>query len=426
MILPVFALYGKHLQGYSPLWVGLAIGAYGLTQAILQIPMGMASDKFGRRKIIVIGLLVFAIGSAVAASSDSVIGVVIGRALQGAGAIASAILALAADLSRDEKRPKVMAIIGVSIGTSFAIAMVVGPILASHWGLSGLFWLTAALAIVGIGVVQLAVPKVVSHAPKGDTMPAPKRLGKMLKDPQLIRLDLGIFLLHFLLTSIFVVMPAMLVKAGLPSDRHWELYFPIVVIAFFGMVPMIIIAEKKHMSRQMVQIALVIMLAALGSAWFLKHWLWGLILALLLFFVAFNFLEATLPALIARIAPAGDKGSAMGIYSSSQFLGAFFGGSLAGAMAEYANKQGVLLMAAVLVLLWLWMSRGMRHPSNLKSVSLNADHIVGREQQLASGLSALPGVLEVNVMADESAIYLKVNTQEFDLAKARDLLAEAG
>lgn len=426
MILPVFALYGQHLEGYSPLWVGIAIGAYGLTQAVLQIPMGMASDRFGRRKIIILGLLMFSAGSAVAASAHTVWGVVLGRAMQGAGAIASAILALAADLSRDEQRPKVMAIIGVSIGTSFAIAMVAGPVLASHWGLSGLFWLTAVLALVGIAVVQMAVPKVVSQAPKGDTMPAPKRLGKMLKDPQLIRLDLGIFLLHFLLTSIFVVMPSMLVQAGLPSDRHWELYFPIVVIAFFGMVPMIIIAEKKHLSRQMVQVALVIMLAALAAAWFLKHWLWGLIAALMLFFIAFNFLEATLPALIARIAPAGDKGSAMGIYSSSQFLGAFFGGSMAGAMAQYADKQGVLILAAAMVLLWLWMSRGMRHPSNLKSVSLSADSLRGREKQVADGLSALPGVLEVNVMAEESAIYLKVNTQEFELAEARAMLAKAG
>ncbi|EKE67397.1 MFS transporter [Gallaecimonas xiamenensis] len=426
MILPVFALYGQHLDGYSPLWVGLAIGAYGLTQALLQIPMGMASDRFGRRKIIILGLLMFSAGSAVAALAHHILWVVVGRALQGAGAIASAVLAMAADLSRDEQRPKVMAIIGVSIGMSFALAMVVGPILAAQWGLSGLFWLTAVLALGGILVVWLAVPKVVSHAPKGDTLPAPQRLGRMLKDPQLIRLDLGIFLLHFLLTATFVVMPSMLVEAGLPSERHWELYFPIVVLAFFGMVPMIIVAEKKHLSRQMIQLALVVMLGSLGAAWYLQHWLWGLVAALVLFFVAFNYLEATLPALIARIAPAGDKGSAMGIYSSSQFLGAFFGGSLAGAMAQYADKEGVLLMSAALVLLWLWMSRGMRHPSHLKSVSLSAPALTGREQELAAGLSALPGVLEVNVMAQESAIYLKVNTQEFELAKARALLAEAG
>ncbi|WP_406665816.1 MFS transporter [Gallaecimonas sp. GXIMD1310] len=425
MILPVFALYGTHLQGYSPLWVGVAIGAYGLTQAILQIPMGMASDRFGRRKVIIIGLLLFAAGSTVAALADNIYWVVVGRAMQGAGAIASAILALAADLSRDEQRSKVMGIIGVSIGLSFAVAMVAGPMLAHYWGLSGLFGLTAVLALGGILVVQFAVPQVVHRAPKGDTMPAPKRLKLMLKDPQLLRLDASIFLLHFLLTATFVTMPGLLVAAGLPSSKHWMLYFPIVIIAFFGMVPMIIIAEKKHMSRQMIQVALVVMLLSLAAAWGLQSHLWGLIGALLLFFIAFNFLEATLPSLIARFAPAGDKGSAMGIYSSSQFLGAFFGGSMAGAMAQYADKQGVLLMSGAVVLLWLWISRGMQHPTHLKSISLSAESITGREEQTASALSALPGVLEVNVMAKDAAVYLKVNTQEFELAKAKALLAAA-
>ncbi|WP_341502849.1 MFS transporter [Gallaecimonas sp. GXIMD4217] len=425
MIMPVFALYGRELVGYSPLWVGLAIGAYGLTQALLQIPMGMLSDRFGRRRVILAGLALFAVGSVVAALADSVYGVVAGRVLQGAGAVASAILALAADLSRDEQRPKVMGIIGVCIGLSFALAMVTGPVVADLVGLSGLFWLTAVLALAGMAVIAWAVPSVSHHAPRGDTLPALNRLGALLGNGQLLRLDLGIFLLHFMLTALFVVVPGLLVQAGLVSRDHWMLYFPVVVAAFFAMIPMIILAEKKHWSRQMVQLALVIMLAALAAAWWLQAQLWGLVLALGLFFMAFNYLEATLPALIARIAPAGDKGSAMGIYSSAQFLGAFFGGTLAGTMAEYADIDGVFILAAGLVLIWLLASRGMRHPSNLKSVSLSVEQAFTDEAALIRGLAAVPGVLEVNVVTAEAAIYLKVNTQEFELAKAKAVLANA-
>ncbi len=197
MIMPVFALYGQDLKGFSPLWVGIAIGAYGLTQAILQIPMGILSDRIGRKPVILGGLLVFALGSVLAAMSDSIYGVVAGRALQGMGAIAAAVLALAADLTRDEQRTKVMAIIGMCIGFSFALSLLVGPVVAQHLGLSGLFALTAGLALLGMLIVQLLVPNPVAHAPKGDTMAEPGKLKNMLKDPQLFRLDAGIFILHW-------------------------------------------------------------------------------------------------------------------------------------------------------------------------------------------------------------------------------------
>lgn len=279
MIMPVFALYGQDLKGFSPLWVGIAIGAYGLTQAILQIPMGILSDRIGRKPVILGGLLVFALGSVLAAMSDSIYGVVAGRALQGMGAIAAAVLALAADLTRDEQRTKVMAIIGMCIGFSFALSLLVGPVVAQHLGLSGLFALTAGLALLGMLIVQLLVPNPVAHAPKGDTMAEPGKLKNMLKDPQLFRLDAGIFILHLVLTAVFVALPLDLVDAGLAKEKHWMLYFPAFVGAFFLMVPLIIIGVKRNNTKGMFQLALLIMLAALLAMALFSHTLWVLAVA---------------------------------------------------------------------------------------------------------------------------------------------------
>ena len=222
MILPVFAIYGVQLEGYSPIWLGLAIGAYGFTQALLQIPMGILSDKFGRKPVIVSGLVVFCIGSIVAALADTIYGVVFGRALQGMGAIASATLALAADLSREEQRPKVMATIGMFIGLSFAVAMVLGPLVADSFGLAGLFYLTAIFSVVGILLVVFVVPNSINIAPKGDLVAVPNKLLTLVKEPQLLRLNLGVFILHLALTAMFVSLPVMLTKVGLVVSDHWQ------------------------------------------------------------------------------------------------------------------------------------------------------------------------------------------------------------
>ena len=245
MILPVFAIYGEQLEGYSPIWLGLAIGAYGLTQALLQIPMGILSDKFGRKPVIIVGLLVFLLGSIIAAVSETIYGVVIGRAIQGMGAIASAVLALAADLSREEQRPKVMATIGMFIGLSFALAMVLGPIVAESFGLSGLFWFTAALTLFAIIMIQFMVPYSVNKAPSGDNVALPEKIGKLIIDPQLFRLNFGVFILHMALTAIFVTLPKMFVDAGLALEQHWQLYLPTLFGSFVLMVPFMIIGIKK-------------------------------------------------------------------------------------------------------------------------------------------------------------------------------------
>ena len=422
MIMPVFALYGQDLKGFSPLWVGIAIGAYGLTQAILQIPMGILSDRIGRKPVILGGLLVFALGSVLAAMSDSIYGVVAGRALQGMGAIAAAVLALAADLTRDEQRTKVMAIIGMCIGFSFALSLLVGPVVAQHLGLSGLFALTAGLALLGMLIVQLLVPNPVAHAPKGDTMAEPGKLKNMLKDPQLFRLDAGIFILHLVLTAVFVALPLDLVDAGLAKEKHWMLYFPAFVGAFFLMVPLIIIGVKRNNTKGMFQLALLIMLAALLAMALFSHSLWVLAVAIVAFFTGFNYLEASLPSLIAKFCPVGAKGSAMGVYSTSQFLGAFCGGLLGGGAYQIIGAAGVFTVAVVLLIIWLVLTLGMKNPVLLKSYTLEAQ-VNGREQaqKMAAELSALQGVAEAIVVLEEKVAYLKVNDQ-FDLRQARAVL----
>ena len=422
MIMPVFALYGQHLEGFSPLWVGIAIGAYGLTQAALQIPMGILSDKYGRKPIILIGLLIFALGSIVAGMADSIYGVVFGRALQGMGAIAAAVLALAADLTRDEQRTKVMAIIGICIGLSFALSLLVGPIAAQSFGLSGLFYITAGLAVVGMLIVQVLVPNPISQAPKGDTVATPTKLMRMLKDPQLFRLDAGIFILHLVLTAVFVALPLNLVDAGLAKEQHWVLYFPAFIAAFVLMVPLIIIGVKRKNTKATFQIALVIMLAALAGMALFSHSLAILSVAVVLFFTGFNYLEASLPSLIAKFCPVGDKGSAMGVYSTSQFLGAFCGGLLGGGAYQLLGASGVFVVGLLLILVWLGLTFGMENPVLLKSYTLDA-HLDNKQeaQVMATQLSELEGVAEAIVVLEEKVAYLKVD-EHFDLSQARAVI----
>ncbi|KPZ73232.1 Inner membrane transport protein YajR [Shewanella sp. P1-14-1] len=422
MIMPVFALYGQHLEGFSPLWVGIAIGAYGLTQACLQIPMGMLSDKYGRKPIILGGLVIFAIGSIVAAMSDHIYGVVLGRALQGMGAIAAAVLALAADLTRDEQRTKVMAIIGMCIGFSFALSLLAGPIVAQYAGLEGLFFLTAILAVLGMVIVQVLVPNPVSQAPKGDTVATPTKLKRMLMDPQLFRLDAGIFILHLVLTAVFVALPLDLVDAGLVKEKHWMLYFPAFVGAFFLMVPLIIIGVKRNNTKTMFQISLLIMMLSLAAMGIYADNLWVLSGAVVLFFTGFNYLEASLPSLIAKFCPMGDKGSAMGVYSTSQFLGAFCGGMLGGGAYQLVGASGVFYVALALMFVWLLLTIGMEKPVLLKSYTLEAEaKDRNHAQDMATQLSQLAGVAEAIVVIEEKAAYLKVDDQ-FDLREARAVL----
>ncbi|EWS98463.1 MFS transporter [Pseudoalteromonas sp. SCSIO 43095] len=420
MLMPVLAIYGQELEGFSPIWIGFAIGAYGLTQAVLQIPMGRLSDKIGRKKVIVGGLAVFALGSVIAALAESIQMVTVGRALQGMGAIASALLAFASDLSRDEQRPKVMAVIGMSIGMSFAFAMLLGPIVAASWGIAGVFWLTAILAVCGIFIVTMLVPSAINKAPKGDTLASFSDIKKLIKHPQLARLNVGVLLLHLTLTTIFVVLPSQLIKDGLVAENHWQLYIPVLFLAFFLMVPVMIVAIKKEKEKQAFIGSVMVLIVSMLSMSMWANSVVGIAVCMLLYFVAFNFLEATMPALVSRIAPASQKGSAMGGYSSSQFLGAFLGGMLGGYVAQTTSTQAVFAAAALVGVIWLIIAWKMQVPPKSKVISLMTQlDSEEQAQTLASQLVALPGVIEATVVRDESRSYLKINDKEFDLDQAR-------
>ena len=423
MIMPVFAIYGQDLVGYSPLWVGFAIGAYGLTQALLQIPAGMLSDKIGRRPVIYGGLVLFALGSLVAGFSDSVYGVTFGRALQGTGAIASAILALAADVTREQQRSKAMGMIGVSIGLAFALSMVIGPVLAPFIGLQGLFFITAAGALVGIFIVRFLVPNVVNKAPRGETVAIPSMIKNLAKQPQLLRLNLGIFILHLSLTAIFVTLPIQLIEMHLAADQHWKIYLPALLTSFLLIIPMLIMASKKQKNKHFYLFSILLMAVSLIAMALTQHSIILMFVVMLLFFTAFNFLEASLPAFISMLAPAGTKGTAMGIYSTHQFLGAFFGGILGGLSYKLIGSSGLFLCLAGLMVIWFVLSLGMHNPSKIRTFTFSAT--IEDEQNadlLSNQLVTLQGALEVVVIAAEQIVYIKANTQIFKQQEAQHIL----
>lgn len=424
MIMPVFAIYGRDLIGYSPLWVGIVIGAYGLTQAMLQIPMGQLSDRIGRKPVIIAGLGLFCLGSIVAGMADSVYGVAFGRILQGTGAVASAILALAADITREQQRPKVMAVIGMCIGLSFAFSLVAGPVLAQWIGLKGIFFVTAALAIVGMLVVHYIVPNVTTKAPAGDASTNKYKLRAMLRDPQLLRLDVGIFLLHLTLTAVFVSLPFELEAAGLVGEHHWWIYFPALLLSFVLMVPMLIIAAKKKMNKQFFLFAIALMGVALCVMGFANGNLWLFGLAIVLYFTAFNFLEASLPAMISMSAPAGAKGSAMGIYSTSQFAGAFCGGIIAGSLYSQLGSQGLFFIIAAVMIVWFIISLGLENVGQVKAHTIAVTISNQREAELiAEKLISLSGINEAVVVLEEQVAYLKA-TKDFEIDQALNLVRE--
>ena len=418
MILPVFALYAGDLEGVTPTLTGLAIGIYGLTQAALQIPAGLLSDRIGRKPVIIGGLLIFALGSVVAALADSMLVVILGRALQGAGAIAAAIMALAADLTREQHRIKAMALIGMSIGLSFALALVLGPVLNDWVGVPGIFAITAVLALGGILVVGFVVPRPVVSRPHRVAEAIPEQFGGVLRQTQLLRLDFGILMLHAILTASFVVLPLILRdQAGVAASTHWKIYLPVLVCSVLAMLPLIIMAERKGRVRPVFLSAIALLIAAELGLFFLPVTLYSVVFMMFVFFTAFNLLEAMLPSLISRIAPADCRGTAMGFYSSSQFFGAFLGGALGGVLHQYAGTHAVFLCSAVGAALWLLLALSMSRPEKLSSYIYKID---GAEpeaaEQLAQRLLALAGVAEAVVVAEEGVAYLKVDKRVFDEA----------
>lgn len=416
MVLPVLATYGMDLEGATPALIGLAIGAYGLTQALLQIPFGVLSDRIGRLPVIYVGLLVFAAGAALAASADSIWGVIAGRILQGAGAISAAVMALLSDLTREQHRTKAMAMIGMSIGLSFAVAMVAGPLLTRAFGLAGLFWVTAGMALIGMGLVAL-VPRAQTHLRHRESGVARQAFGPALRHPDLLRLDFSILSLHAILMASFVALPLALVEqGGLAKDEHWWVYLTALLVGFFGMVPFIIYGEKKRQMRRVLLGAVAVLL--LCELFFLLFGssLAALVAGIVVFFTAFNLLEASLPSLISKVAPAGGKGTAMGVYSTSQFLGAALGGVLGGWFYQQGGLGLVFGGCALLCLLWLGVVLRMAEPPYVTSLRLPLAAGALGLADLPARLRAVPGVTDAVVVPDEQAAYVKVDSQQLDRA----------
>lgn len=419
MILPVFSISAHQYSGSTPMLIGLAIGAYGLTQALLQIPFGMLSDRFGRKQIITLGLLLFAAGSIVAALAESIEMVIIGRLLQGSGAVAAAVMALTADLTRDEQRTKAMASIGISIGMSFSIALATGAALENWIGLSGIFWATALMALLGVVVLHLWVPiphRRVSHR---DIEPVPRQFSKVLRNPQIMRLVFSIMVLHLLLTTSFFALPlALQNSAGLDKSQHVMAYLPILLLAFVAMVPFIIIAEKKRKMKPVFLGAIAVLgLAQLGWA-VLPTSLAMLLFCLWLFFTAFNILEASLPSMMSKLSPLENKGTAMGIYSSAQFIGAFIGGAMGGVLYQQFGLQGIFLASSLLIVVWLLLVLPMQAPRHYSSRIIHLNDLAMTDiEQFINRLNAIKGVKETVVVPEEQVAYVKFSPEETDVSE---------
>jgi predicted MFS family arabinose efflux permease len=346
--------------------------------------------------------------------SDSIWGVVAGRILQGAGAISAAVMALLSDLTREQHRTKAMALIGVSIGFSFAVAMIVGPLLTRAFGLSGLFWVTAGMALLG-GVIVALLPKAQAHVRHRESGVAKQALGLTLRHPDLLRLDFSILALHAILMASFVALPLALVEQGaLPKEEHWWVYLTALLVGFFGMIPFIIYGEKKRQMRRVLLGAVVALLLCELFFWWFGNGLWMLVVGMVGFFIAFNLLEASLPSLISKVAPAGGKGTAMGVYSTSQFLGAGLGGVLGGMLYQQGGLALVFAGCAALCALWFVVAFSMREPPYVTSLRLPLSAGALANAGLGRELLEVAGVSDVLIVTDEAAAYIKVDTQQLD------------
>jgi MFS family permease len=428
LILPVFAIYAEHLPGgENHALIGLALGAYGLTQALLQLPFGMASDHVGRKRVIYFGLALFALGSVIAALAHDINWVIVGRAIQGAGAINAAVTALLADLTREEHRTKAMAMIGGSIGLTFAVSLVLGPALYHLISIPGIFAMTGVLALAAMAVVRYVVPEPRESRFHSDAETAPARLKSVLRDRELGRLNFGVFALHLVQMAMFVVVPlALRETGGLDANHHWQVYLPVLGVSVVFMIPLILYGEKRARMREVFVASIALMLVAeVAFAPAIRDF-WGTVVVLTLYFIAFNVLEASLPSLVSKIAPAGAKGTAMGVYNTSQSFGLFVGGAAGGFLSHQFGPQAVFWLGAAAVGIWLILAFGMRPLPALRNLiyhvsARTADDAYRLERRLAG----IAGVTEAVVIVEEGVAYLKVDARRIDEPALRQALVSA-
>lgn len=426
MVLPVLALYAAGLPGAegNKALIGLAMGIYGLTQALLQLPLGIASDKFGRKKVIYIGLIVFAAGSFMAAAADSLPMLVAARAVQGAGAVSAAVTALLADLTRHEVRTRAMAMIGLSIGLTFSVSLVAAPWLAGLIGVPGLFALTGGMTLLSIAVVAFLTPDPEISKLHEDAQAQPVRIFEVLKDRRLLSLDFGIFALHAAQMALFTALPFAMESLGLPKTRHWQLYLPSTIVGLMMMVPLIVIGETRNKLKQVFLAGIVCIACAQISLMFGLNAVWLMTLCLCLYFTGFNVLEASLPSMVSKIAPTDLKGTAMGVYNTSQSLGLFAGGALGGLLFQHYGFNGVFAFCSVLMLLWLAAAYVAPAPEPVKNLAyaLNG-HWQNQTDLLYDALLETGGVESVTFSRDGQTVYIKALQKGFDRAAAEKIIS---
>ena len=417
MIFPVFALFAEQeFENITGTQIGIAIGIYGLTQALLQIPFGMLSDKFGRKPLIMLGMLIFMLGSMICAVADSIEMMIIGRALQGMGAVAAVLMASVADLVREQYRLRAMSIVGMTIGLSFTLSLVAGPLLDAWIGVRGIFWVIAGLSVFGMALVWFALPKIENQTFQREAQTDMAQFSDVVKHPQLLRLDLGVFVLHAILTAMFVVMPLILRdSAGLPSVEHWYIYLPVMLLSFVLMVPFIIQAESKGRMKPIfvgaIATIMLMQLAFIG----VELTAWTLFFLLLIFFTAFNLLEASLPSLVVKLSPADKKGTASGVDSTSQVIGAAIGGALGGYLYQHYGYNGVFALTAAMGAMWLLVASSMEKPMPLSIASVPLGQVDPQDiESLQNRLMEFDGVYEAVIVLEENRAYFKIDRKKLD------------
>ena len=416
MFLPVFSVHAHEYPGHTPLLIGIAIGVYGLTQGLFQIPSGILSDRFGRKPLIAAGLLIFGLGSVVAALADDIWGIVAGRALQGMGAVAAAVMALASDLTGETHRTRVMAFIGASIGAAFALALVLGPVVADAFGVSGLFWATAALAVLAIALLYLGVPTPPRMISPGGTAPALAGLTAALRDGQMLRLNAGIFILHATMIATFVALPiALRDRAGVDVADHWKVYVGVLLASVVLTVPLLVVADRANRSRTVMLLGIVLLGVALAGLAGASPGSIVLVAFMVLYFTGFNTLEASLPAMVSRVAPMRARGAAPGVYSTVQYLGAFAGGVIGGWLLGAGGERVALAACAGLCIGWLSVAYGLREPRRLSLEQLPIGPVErDRVEALTARLLTVPGVIEAVVVAEERIAWVRVDRRRLD------------